>query len=459
MITRWRLLAWLIAVAQITRAIQVHEWIWDRDPIGALTLIFGVALAFRPDSARLFLSVVGVRLANSAVRLPDVHNQEMIEAQVLTGVLLVWLYKRPNSDDERFAAAAPVIRAGLVTLYWVAAFQKLNVDFLNSELGCSSTIWRASVERWGLPAAWAGLGYPMSVATIAFEAILPVLLLWRWTRGVGLLFALAFHFWVGVDMGVYAFSAMMFAYLAAFTPKGWVRDWEAVQSPQRLILAVVAVTGAAAAAWVWFTVGARLSVLGLVWWGEIGILFLATSLYSASKSLGAEEPALPSGAGRLVWIPVALMLLNASSPYIGLKTMTSLSMYSNLRTEGDHWNHLLVPRSVKIFDFQDDLIAITGSSDPVYQAIADSGKLLPRFELRRRIRRFGDSIGTAWIDYRDDSGEYRIEIAPEAVGDPQGLLEGGSPILNKFLHFNRVDPGSRQSCRYDAPPMRRRSWW
>ena len=161
----------------------------------------------------------------------------------------------------------------------------------------------------------------------------------------------------------------------------------------------------------------------------------------------------------MVWVPVALTLLSAASPYLGLKTMTSLAMYSNLGTEGDHWNHLLIPRSVKVFGFQDDLIEITASSDPIYQAIADSRKLLPRFELRRRLRRFGDAIGPVWIEYRDDSGDYRIEITPQGAIDPQGLLEGGSPILDKFLHFNRVDPGPKQGCRYDAPPMRRRAWW
>ena len=33
-------------------------------------------------------------------------------------------------------------------------------------------------------------------------------------------------------------------------------------------------------------------------------------------------------------------------------------MFSNLRTEGDMWNHYIVPESIKIWDTQDDLIEI-----------------------------------------------------------------------------------------------------
>ncbi len=483
MTTRWRVLVWLFAVAQVARAVQVHEWIWDRDPLGALTLVLGGSLAFRPGSATLFLSAVGARLAYFAARLPDVHNQELIEAQILVGVLVVWLVRRPDNDDERFAAVAPVIRAAVVVVYWAAAFQKLNVDFLDVEVGCSATIWRASVERWGMPAAWASFGYAASLATLAAEAGLPVLLVVRRTRSVGLLLALAFHLWLAVDMGVYAFSAMMFFCLTAFTPSGWVRRWNQIGSPRRLVLSIVVLTGAAAALGVWLTVGARLSILGLVWWCELGVAFLAASLYAARGSLGADEPAFPAGGPRgLYWVSAVLILVNAVSPYVGLKTMTSLSMYSNLRTEGRYWNHLIVPRAVKVFGFQDDLIEITASDDPIFQAIADRGELLPRFELRRRLRRYGATIGALWIEYRDEGGAFRFELAPDTVNDPQGLLElreramsvasrvpdtvndpqglleGASPVLEKVLHFNRVDLGPRQGCRSDSPPMRRRPW-
>ena len=37
-------------------------------------------------------------------------------------------------------------------------------------------------------------------------------------------------------------------------------------------------------------------------------------------------------------------------------------MYSNLQTEGPHWNHELVPQDVQVFEYQDDLVRILDSS-------------------------------------------------------------------------------------------------
>lgn len=59
-----------------------------------------------------------------------------------------------------------------------------------------------------------------------------------------------------------------------------------------------------------------------------------------------------------------LVVLNAASPYLGLKTMYSIAMYTNLRTEPGLWNHLLVPESFRVFDLQDGLVQLVSSDDP-----------------------------------------------------------------------------------------------
>ena len=456
MVTRWRIFVWLFAATGVVRSLQIHEWIWDRDPLGALMLLAGLALALRPDSARLFVAVVGVRLALFASRMPDVHNQEMIETQMLLGVLAVWWFARPTNDEERFAAVAPVIRAGLVAVYAIAVFQKLNVDFFDPEVGCAATLWRSSVERWGMPAAWGGLGWAATVGTLAVETGLPVLLVLRRTRAAGLLLAMAFHWWLAADMGVYAFSAMMFAWLATLTPKAWLSAWNLSRSAPIALATCAGATGAAAAIPVWFTAGARLGVLGWVWWLLLGIVVTAAAGVAAWRSRGAlPEAAFAPGVLRGPALTTAVLLvITASSPYLGLKTMTTLGMYSNLGTEGDRWNHLLVPPGMKLFGYQDDLLVLTGSNNPKLAAAAQAGGLLPRFEVRRQLRL---QSGPVWAEYLDGERAFRFERDGKTLVDPQRLLDGGSWWLEKTLHFNLVDAGDRQSCRFDRPILQSRA--
>lgn len=453
MVTRWRVFAWLFAVTEVTRSLQIHEWIWERNPLGGLMLLSGLALAFRPHSARLFLVTAGVRLTLFLSRLPDVHNQEMIETLLLSGVLLGWALARPSNDEERFAAAAPVLRAGVVAVYGIAVFQKLNVDFFDPEVGCAATLWRTSVARWGLPAGWANFGMAATWGTLIVETSLPVLLILRRSRALALVGALGFHWWLAVDMGVYAFSAMMFAWLSAFTPSTWLTVWRQEWSPLRLLGGAALGTGAVASVWVWLTAGPRLGVLGWVWWDLMAALIMAAAATAAWYTRGADaEPAFAKGASTVsAWTVVALAVLNASSPYVGLKTMSSITMYSNLATEGHHWNHWLVPRNVKVFGYQDDLLRIDGSDQPRLRAAAERGALLPRFEVRRQLRLDGEPV---WVEYRDGDRSYRLERDGDRLVDPQGLLDGGSWFQEKVLHFNLVPPGDKQPCRFDRPHRR-----
>ena len=46
----------------------------------------------------------------------------------------------------------------------------------------------------------------------------------------------------------------------------------------------------------------------------------------------------------------ALVFLNALTPYVGLKTQNSWTMYSNLQTEPGRWNHSLIPEVVRLPD-------------------------------------------------------------------------------------------------------------
>src|SRR5690606_38333670 len=86
-------------------------------------------------------------------------------------------------------------------------------------------------------------------------------------------------------------------------------------------------------------------------------------------------------------LPV-IVFLNGASPYLGLKTENSYSMFSNLRTEGGETNHYLVPASVQIFDYQANLVEIVSSTDESLQRLVEANELMVLFEFKRYLRKY-----------------------------------------------------------------------
>jgi hypothetical protein len=130
----------------------------------------------------------------------------------------------------------------------------------------------------------------------------------------------------------------------------------------------------------------------------------------------------------------AVVVLNGLSPYLGFKTETSWSMFSNLRTEGGRSNHWVMPTSLQVFDYQRDLVEIVAASDRGLQAVADAGAVIPYFEIRRK----------PWmsLSYRD--GDDVREVATVA-DDPR--YPGPPPwVARKFMSFRPVTVGAHQRC-------------
>jgi hypothetical protein len=102
---------------------------------------------------------------------------------------------------------------------------------------------------------------------------------------------------------------------------------------------------------------------------------------------GIRFAPVPAGWWRrpaLALAPV-LVFLNGLSPYLGLKTEHSWAMFSNLQTEGGHWNHLFMPQSMQVFSFQDDLVRVVRSSDPYLAGDPRRDIRLVAFEMRRYL--------------------------------------------------------------------------
>jgi hypothetical protein len=126
------------------------------------------------------------------------------------------------------------------------------------------------------------------------------------------------------------------------------------------------------------------------------------------------------------------------SPYLGLKTESSIAMFSNLHTEGSVTNHLLFEQPPYLFSFQESLVEIKGSTDEVLQHHADRGRRLVEYEFWRHLRAHPE----ASVTYQLDGQTYTLERA----GDHATAAAAAPWLLDKFLLFKPVDPARPKVC-------------
>jgi hypothetical protein len=181
------------------------------------------------------------------------------------------------------------------------------------------------------------------------------------------------------------------------------------------------------------------------WWVYAPLLLALLLL-----ALRAVRPRWPSArqlfshpAPALVVVPI-LVLLNGVAPYLGLKTETAVSMFSNLRTEQGS-NHFLVRRTADLAGLQGDLVRIESSRDPELRLVAARGYLLPLFELRAYVQERA-RIGDPDVALTSVRAGRRRSVA-SAGRDPE--LAARAPFLARALiAFRPVSAGPGSPCRH-----------
>jgi len=422
----------------------------------------------RPSSLARFLVVVAVQLVTVAAEMPKVVNHWMLMGVTCFGLLVALA---PNALDLlRRRPVRPLpsgllesVQAQIIIVYAMATLAKLNAGFFDPAYSCGAEHYRrlaASVPIFP-QAPWAV--WTAILGTLVIEAALPLALFFRRTRVLALFGGWVFHLMLGFN-GYWDFSTVGVAYYSAFVPAALLSggrrafDEHALLARTRdvalrvsaspwsfpvaaLLLLVPAglatlseatsrelVLGAnAAGRWIWLT----------AWLALGAALTLATR--HATRETG---PAAPVAAGwwrhPALALGPALVLLNGFSPYLGLKTEHSYTMFSNIRTEGGEWNHYVMPRGLRVFGFQDEPIVLVRSSDPYLKRLARSGYRLVPFALRSYAE---DRPGMSLV-YETVEGQRREGRVRQ---DPE-LSQGVNPLLAKLMLFRPVPPPERNEC-------------
>jgi hypothetical protein len=121
-----------------------------------------------------------------------------------------------------------------------------------------------------------------------------------------------------------------------------------------------------------------------------------------------------------------VLLLNVSSPYLGIKTAGTFTMYSNLQTSGLESNHFLFGRT-PFYTRMDDLVKIIESSDRRLSDISERDVSISMHELRRELAKNPEASITF------SRGDEVIQLVHAGKGDPS--LTRMDPLMHKLVGY------------------------
>ena len=405
--------------------------------------------------------------------LPSVDNHWAFAGfvdLVLVGATLGWMIRKLVAtrrlgplDDDWYAAAAPVLRLLVLAMYAFAVFHKLNTGFLAPKTSCAVYFYERITVTPLVPLSrdtFGGLhGDSVIAGVIALEAAIPILLFGRRTWFLGIAAGIAFHLSTGMIMRHY--PSIMLALYWVFVPTAVQRAWLAVVDRwirrvtkngigyvgvvilNALVLSIVYVTVHALGA------KAPLSFVGLRAWNVFVIVGAIVGVVAFVRVGGAV--AHPPGRFRTpAWWLYALVVafvVNCLSPYLGLKTTTSINMWSNLIVTGAETNHVLVPSgSLRVFDYTSDVVLVRKSSDPKLNGLARRKAQVSWFMFRQAVQRSvraakkNDEIVS--VTYVRDGVTVRV---PDAAKDA-ALMERGSLLERKVVKVKSTEGKNPARC-------------
>jgi hypothetical protein len=427
-----------------------------RTPV-ALAAIWAMC---RPSSQPRFLLLAAAQAIVAALGQPDPGNHWffMIVVHATIGLALI-VRPRASTLERLYARFAPALRAEVVVLYTFAALAKFNSSFLVRDLSCVGLFYRQLAGHIPLfpEADWA-LGIAL-FSTIVIESTIPLLLAFRRTGSAGVLLAVGFHLLLAIG-GAPSFSVAAFALLSLFLPPEVFRSAAAcfrkllryvppnaaasLSGPLPFVVLAALVLAPAVSVWVeWLPVETMAWGTSRIFWALwlLGGSFLAGLLLSGFVAGEGRRlaPATARAILPLLWIGPALAVANGLSPYAGAKTENTFTMFSNLRTEGEHWNHLLIPRSVRVLGLQDELVHVIASSAPELKAFTEPGVFL----VATHFHEITSGLPDASVTY--ESGG-RIHQVARIADVPLLSRPPGWPGLRKLLVFRPVD--TRGVCQH-----------
>ncbi len=421
-----------------------------------------IAVIVRPDHRLARTGLAGAIVVSAVVEAPLIGNHWLLAAAISTAALLASPW-RPDAESGSDAASsdfierfAPTARIILLVFYSFAAFAKLNSGFLDPVESCARFFANQGLSFWRLPEV-PGDGPVAPVLpwiALVVELSVPVLLVTRRTRRLGVFVAVAFHLVLTIDLRqhFYDFTLVLVPLFALFAPASFLAAIDRALPRLRL-----------GGGWPWIGLfGAQVLAFHLSLPGPIRRLAVAVAmaawlalawcigrgLLAAWRERRAEPvesiSLRPANLAGLVL--AAVVVLNGLSPYLELKTATGFNMYANLTTADGTSNHLVVSRTAGLRRDQAATVEVLSSDDDGLAAYADTGFALPVVNLQDYL-----------ADHPEVSVEYRLDgvVVDHRPGHPGPVAPSAMGwAAERFALFRAVPMADPPACQNVWLPAR-----
>lgn len=422
-----------------------------------LLVALSLLLLVYPSSMLLLLSLSTTAVLLYVLRAPVASNNQTIATVMNGGILLsaAVLFRNPAGHgiidrDLLYEQIRIVARSLLAIMYFYGIFHKINTDFLDPTVSCAVGLYVPLAKPFGLDANIVGR-YIAIYATFIIEALAIIALYWRRFFAVGFILAIIFHYVIPISAYSWYmdFSSLVFALYLLSIPapvnataqqtaasiirplRERVGPFVRVMPGFGLVLTVIGFALLLATAYPEQSPAFLRHSIGILLWAIIGGLMMLVMTYAALQHFPYRGPQAPRQPRWLLVLP-GLFFLSCLSPYIGLKTESSINMFSNLHTEAGQTNHLLFSEPPYFFGYQNEVVQIVDSSDPHLLNQAEDGNHHVLFALKDYLRRHPD----AWVSYMQDGQLAENVTSADFAGAQPGLVERNL-LPFKLVDFNR----------------------
>ncbi len=473
--SRLTIFAFLWACQALVHQEFYSRWLDENNPFGWVLTVLAVATLLRPSSLWLFAGMLTSSIVYNVLKWPFVVNHILLEsivnATILAAILRTLLFAGAGPDrfgrevrEQVYDRFAPVVAVLVVLMYYFAFVAKLNWDFINPDVSCVVVMNDVLLRRFPFLPASDAADWTVIVLTLIVEAAIPGLLTFRRTRYLAVLIGVPFHVILGL-VGHRTFSAFAFALYGLFCMNELV---QLATTAKRLLITRVSQSGrrmlyfagtAICVLGVGLLIAADLTgnyragigplkifriswVIWILWSLIVGAVYAVCAwMYYKSANAGSTGPA--TARPGLLWLIVSVVVLNGMSQYLGFKTETCFTMYSNLRTEGAFNNHFFMP-AWRLASYQDDLVEIVSTDLPELQEYIGHEVLITGFELRRIL---SSTWETFELVYR--RGGQRLELRKSRDEIPDSpLLQPHPKWSSKLLRFRPIPTGRCAACQH-----------
>lgn len=442
----WFLTLWPLAIVFHLAGNDGH--LLNLTSVGVLQIPFLIAalvMLFRPTPITAAV-VAATHVLVVSAKLPVVGNHEILLLLVHIGVLIAVLTK----DKRWLPAIVPALRWVLLIAYSAIAFSKLNDSFVDRAVSCA-VVFGDEFGEWVNVSVSnsAALSYMVIAMTLLFELSIPIMLMVRPLRRIGIVVGMVFHTLLALEPSghVFDFTSVLFLLFLLFLEPDASRqlDTAVQQLRHRLgtlgigtILAVMAVgnllmSKSGGPAWLFdFPI-----------WCAFAFFLFKTVVPTVRSPRAAPQKLVFRVAPGLALV-VLLASLNAVSPYLELRTAGAFNMYSNLAVNDGGTNHFLLPGTLPLRDAPRlfDYSPIAG--DPMGLDFYEEagGFVVPESNIIEFARTFPATADYQVEVVRGEGASELITLGELATADTP--RDG---LVDKVLFIRAIDPEGPTECR------------